>query len=413
LSNLLAIILVTFWNFGMNARFNWPLEKSFHVRSLILPVMFISLLFSVPAAKASAAASLRNEFKMAPTLARISKTGGKDGLESISGCCHILLFYGLGATDLRCFPSGQDALKALTDEGTAIAVFGKSPFITTRTGVHYFLAGDPVFHSTVGEAHRDQCLATFAALGLPLGTPIRLKSRSYTIRDLLADSVANFTFDQREPSWTAVAYARLLPPRKSWTNRFGENTSFSQLVDYLVRLDPSVQSCSGAHILQALVEIERADARGSVLDLGPRRELDSFLDKTVQQIVRSQKSDGSWDNYWQDSSGADTNKPTSFKQRVVATGHILEILNEISVKFRPASAVYTEAAGWLNESLDAPSIIADGSWICPVTHAARSSRQVIGKSDLARPRSGTLPTAQGSAVAERKKTNQIVIQHQL
>jgi hypothetical protein len=32
LSNLLAITSVTFWNFGMNARFNWPREKGFCLR---------------------------------------------------------------------------------------------------------------------------------------------------------------------------------------------------------------------------------------------------------------------------------------------------------------------------------------------------------------------------------------------
>src|ERR1043165_8992795 len=91
-----------------------------------------------------------------PSLAKISRVDGKDGMKSISGCCHILLFYGLGGTDLPHFSSGNDALRALTDDERAISIFGKSPFVVTRNGLRYFLSEDPIFHSDVGESHQDR-----------------------------------------------------------------------------------------------------------------------------------------------------------------------------------------------------------------------------------------------------------------
>src|ERR1051326_278656 len=51
-----------------------------------------------------------------PTLARIWPTN----TVGLSGICHVLLFYGLGPTDLRSIPSGETALRVLTDEYTAI-----------------------------------------------------------------------------------------------------------------------------------------------------------------------------------------------------------------------------------------------------------------------------------------------------
>jgi putative flippase GtrA len=34
-SNLLAIVMVTFWNFGMNARFNWRITAGRESRSTV------------------------------------------------------------------------------------------------------------------------------------------------------------------------------------------------------------------------------------------------------------------------------------------------------------------------------------------------------------------------------------------
>ncbi len=135
---------------------------------------------------------------------------------------HVLLFHGLGPTRLRDVPSGRDALAALTDEEVAIRTFGASPFVRTRAGVRYLLTREPMSRTGVGESHRDQCLATFAALKLPLTTPLRLKAHAYTLADLMAESLASFSFEQAEPAWTAIAYAEYLPPRKEWTNRFCE-----------------------------------------------------------------------------------------------------------------------------------------------------------------------------------------------
>ena len=311
-----------------------------------------------------------------PTLARISAPEGKDGMKSLSGCCHILLFYGLGPTDLPYFTSGELALKALTDEEAAVAAFGKSPFIRTRNGLRYLLSNDPVFHSDVGESHQDQCLATFAALNLPLDTPIHLKSRSYRIADLLSESVANFSFDQKELAWTALAYAKYLPQKKEWANRFRERTSFSRLVQYLLQRNLNSESCAGMHIFQALIQIGNAERKNSVLDKETRKELDSYLTAKLKEVVRRQQEDGSWSKQWCDSVNAEIGTMTSFQMSFLVTGHLLEVLNILDSQMRPPHAVYVRAAEWLARSLNSAEIRHDGSWVCPFTHAARTAREI-------------------------------------
>lgn len=301
-----------------------------------------------------------------PTLARVYASEKP----SLSGCCHILLYYGLGPTDLPSFPRGALALQALTDERTAIATFGKSPFVRTRHGLRYLLSQDPVFHSDVGEAHRDQCLVVYAALGLPLTTPVTLEGRSGSLADLLSESVANFTPDQKELAWTALAYASYLPPRKEWVNRFAERTSFSQLTSRLLQRDLNAESCAGSHLLQALVQIDLADHACQILDSATRQRLDAYLTQTLQELVRRQREDGSWDWQWSDGLKEPASLPPLVR-RFLVTGHLGELLLSLDARRRLPEPVGAHAAEWLRNSLSSTDIRRDGFWICPFTHAAR------------------------------------------
>jgi len=312
-----------------------------------------------------------------PTLAKIWPTNNNVG---ISGYCHVLLFYGLGTTDLPGVPSGEAALRALTDEQAAIQTFGKTPFVRTRNGLRYFISRDPVFNTEVGETHRDQCLATFAALDLKLDTPIHLKGYSYSISNLLSESIANFAFDQHEPAWTALAYTKYLPPKKEWANRFGERTTFSQLARHLLNLDLKSQSCAGTHIFNALAKIHKADRRYSILDSKTQKELDSFMTTMLRGVVQRQQKDGSWNNQWY-APGPDLGagaKPT-VESKILVTGHLLEVLNSLDSERRPLDVVYLRAAECLRQSLNSPEIHNDGygHLICPFTHAARTAREIL------------------------------------
>lgn len=155
------------------------------------------------------------------------------GLEkpSVSGMLHMLLLSS-DTGDLSVAPiSGSEAFRLLTNEAIATAAFGRSPFVRTRNGIRYRLLGPVVGDGLdVGESHRDQCLGVFAGLGYSIDTPIVLDSGKLSFRDLLAESIANFSFEQDELSWTAHAYATYVAPKREWTDRFGKTTTFSELL---------------------------------------------------------------------------------------------------------------------------------------------------------------------------------------
>ena len=91
--------------------------------------------------------------------------------------------------------------------------------MVTRHGLRYCLYDDPVFHSKVGEVHRDQVLATFAALNLPLNTPMSAGSRTFSINDLLSECEANFDINEKEPAWTATRKTDFRRASKNFTRR--------------------------------------------------------------------------------------------------------------------------------------------------------------------------------------------------
>ena len=333
-----------------------------------------------------------------PSPALICHSDNEKAWVSVSGFCHLLLFYQRGSTDLSSFTSGETMLKSLLDESAAIQTFGHSPFIRTRNGLRYYLSNDPVFHSEIGEVHRDQCLATFADLDLPLNTPIHLKSESLRISNLLSESVANFSLDQQEPAWTAMAYAKYLPPQKKWVNRFGEQTSFSQLVQHLFHVNLNSQSCGGTHILEALVRICNADHHYSILDNETRQQLDSYLATTIREIVQNQQADGGWNKQWCASVNDDIGPMTPIEARLLVTGHLLQVLNELDPQSRPPNVVYVHSAEWIKQELNSTKTHYDVSWLCPFTHGALNARAVfmhLPESALQRP---TLSTTQSSGV---------------
>lgn len=309
-----------------------------------------------------------------PTLARIWPTDNKLGVSEI---CHALHFYGLGPTDLPSYSSGKLLLKVLTDENTAVQTFGASPFQRTRNGLRFYLSIDPVAGVHVGESHPDLCLATFAALDLPLMTEIRLKAGIYTVSNLLAESVATFDIQQRELAWTAISFAKYLPPRTRWTDRFGETTSFSELTRHLMNTDLDTQSCGGTHVFQALIQIYKADTKAPILDNETRNQLGLYLIRTTKEAIQHQKSDGGWNLSWCDSSHmrAGQDSDAKFNEQLLITGHLLEVLNSLGDRQNVPVEVRMHAAKWLSEALESSALKRDFSLICPYTHAITSMRE--------------------------------------
>lgn len=303
------------------------------------------------------------------SLSPMCKIENKRSWVSVSGFCHLLLFYRSGPIQgIPSVNSCEEIITSLTDERIATSTFGGSPLVATRHGVRYYLIQDSVANPGVGEVHQDQCLATFADLGLPLSTPIYIHGKTYSISNLLNESVANFFLEQDELTWSALAYAKYLPPLSEWRNRFGVKVNFSMLICALVGKNPKIESCYGLHILQAVGAILDADGKHAILDGSARTKAVEYINTMLGELPKTQGNDGSWGQSWSSPEGG--SRQEAIEMRFLVTGHILDICNEGKNLHIPTS-VRARALAWLKEAQESDKIRSNVT-ICPYTHATRA-----------------------------------------
>lgn len=299
---------------------------------------------------------------------------------SLSTICHILIFYNLGSTDIRTFPSGDLALDVLLDEGQAIKLFGQSPFIRTNNGLRYVLNDDPFLKSRNGELHRDQCLCTLAKLDIPRETPIYMYNGDVlSVDDLLNEAIASYDLMQKEPAWTTIALAHYLPPVSSWKNKFNEVTTFSRLVDYLISLSMDGQSCAGTHLLQALIHIHNSNRISSILDNRMSVKLENYLFEIVGDIYEHQNEDGSWGWVWCHNIKKNPNMQTISDRdiKLLVTGHLLECLVDLSNTCELKKEQVMHAVNWFVSNYQEREVGNKSDLLCPYTHAAMSAGLLI------------------------------------
>lgn len=303
---------------------------------------------------------------------------------NMSVCFHLLHVHGVEAKfDEGALRSGREMLEVLTSQQKGEALFGRSPIVRTRNGVRF--PTGPGLASALNpslEAHRDQCLAVLAELGLPLSYPLTVDGRPVPLREALRDSIANFHLEQKELAWTALAYGLYLPPTREWENRFGERYSFDGLVDELLRRPLSESACGGMHIVQTLTVLARVHRGVPILSQPVYARLTDRLRRWVDLAVHTQQPDGCWLIDWSWPSpadatpqrlSADTQSP---KTRLLATGHVAEWMLHLPEDLQVSEEVLRPAAGWLYEQLktaDRAALVRD---FCPYSHAATVLRHL-------------------------------------
>jgi hypothetical protein len=296
----------------------------------------------------------------------------------LSLCLHVLRVHGLSARfaegDL---PSSEAILELLTSEEAGRNYFGSPAFVRTRSGVRYPTAGVVSVTNSAWESHRDQVLAAFSELGIPLTQPLRFADTTLSVRDVLRDSIANYQAGQGELMWTGLAYALYLPPRRSWLNRYGDQTSFDELVVELLRRPLDRASCGGTHLVYTLTVLARADREEPVLTEPVRERLWQRLREARDAALATQEPDGSWPLDWNRALLADAERRrlapdvNDLQGRLLATGHLAEWLLYLPEELAVPESCLERAGWWLHEQLRVATADQVRDNFCPYAHAAR------------------------------------------
>ncbi|MCE9555258.1 MAG: hypothetical protein K8T91_18055 [Planctomycetes bacterium] len=231
-------------------------------------------------------------------------------------------------------------------------------------------------HKLTGAVHVDDLLATLAESGIPHSHPLVMRDSTGHVADLLQGAMRRFHRRQQEYEWSAISYARYLFPAQRWENRYGQPIDVAALVDELMEQPMPNGVCGGAHRLEALVVLLRADDQHHVLAKRTRKKIVDYLARTSALLTASQHSEGYWDRNWYLGTAGATPvagaKQDTTYDRILTTGHQLEWLALAPPEVQPPRETIVRAGQWLVRAMLAEDDKNLKKHYGPFSHAARA-----------------------------------------
>ncbi len=220
-------------------------------------------------------------------------------------------------------------------------------------------------------AHRDDILAVFAEMRLPLDTRIVYGSRIHCVRDLLQTSIAKF-HPHQELEFTAIAYSMYLPGAGGWCNRFGQEFDFNEIVSGLLRRAEKETACLGTHVPYALACVLQADSQIPVLRPDSRSAARAFLVELSAAIEQNQAISGAFRPAiadWETLKGVE-----QLHQALLFTGHTLEWMALVEPSLRASESSLRRAWYWGLSAIEAqdPTRFPTGFMYAPNSHLVRA-----------------------------------------
>ena len=295
---------------------------------------------------------------------------------------HALRFWGVEATfaDENCL-SGREMLELLVDHGCFADAWGpeEKPLLIHRP--HGVAVRTKEGASTA--SHVDHTLAGLAEIGLPIDFPLRLPNRQATVRQMLEHSLRNFSLNQVEYEWTALAYALYAQSSESWISSEGQEITLEGIADRIMRQKLRQGVCYGNHRLHTLTVLLRVDRKHSILSDEARAKIVGHLKRATEVLISSQRADGYWNEHWdepldehaaespaEDEASHGPLEPLA--RRLLATGHTLEWWALAPEDVHPPREVLARAGSWLSRTIlemDDEAIEKNYTFL---THAGRS-----------------------------------------
>jgi hypothetical protein len=272
------------------------------------------------------------------------------------------------------FVSGAEIRQLLTDNQRFAELYGADkPLLLMDKGRGVAVRTQEGFYTC---SHTDHTLASLAEIGTPLSFPIITPSRTATFRDMVEQSLRDFSLNQAEYEWSAMTYALFLPPTKQWITSEKQLVDFDLVADRIMRESLPRGVCMAQHRLYTLVIFLRVNEQFSILSDATRQRILQFLGDATKRLVAHQHEDGFWNDEWPYSAPL-TREPTArdgdrLTERILATGHVMEWWAMAPEQVQPPRDKLVAAGQWLVRIIDGLSdeqVLRDYTY---VSHVARA-----------------------------------------
>jgi len=227
-------------------------------------------------------------------------------------------------------------------------------------------------------SHTDHSLASITEAGIARDYPVITSEGPITFADLLETSLRDFSVDQMEYEWSIVAYTLFIPPTKTWVTSEGQRINFDTLAERLMREMLPNGVCLGNHRLAGLVTLLRVDAEvAPILSPTMRKQIIAYLTVVSRQLVKTQHPYGYWDAGWigtkpKVDEGEEAVAGDAARNRIIATGHILEWMAFAPEEVHPPRETLTRAAQWVIHAIEQQEISEIKEQYAFATHAANA-----------------------------------------
>lgn len=177
-----------------------------------------------------------------------------------------------------------------------------------------------------------------------------------------------------EQPFVACALAYWHAPNKSWTNEFGEEFSFDDLVQRLLAMPLGAGSCGGCHVPYAVVTILRIDEGRAILSDATRSQAHLWLRRLLSQLENAWATSGCWDRSWAHGSQLGFLYGDKLLDRLTITGHHLEWIALLPDSIRADDVVVSRAIRGLRQDVETLPALKNQTFktLLPVSHAARA-----------------------------------------
>jgi hypothetical protein len=227
--------------------------------------------------------------------------------------------------------------KAYDGREATYAWLSKSPF-----GIHVSQAFTDVVPESPSEFHFGQLGKTLGYAGCSSDTVVEA-SQGYVgvVRDVLTDMFMNYTPDG-EQEFFAIAAAHYLPPKRNWTNKFGDTYSFDSLAINLVDTPAGVGACGGIHVPIAVAAILEAHRQFSILSAETAVRCQGYLRHVTRILESRQDTLGGWSSWGAELD--DQSKTLDLEtQTLLVTAHHLEWISLSAPEVSPNREVISRA----------------------------------------------------------------------
>lgn len=268
---------------------------------------------------------------------------------------HALRCWGAQATfaDPVCL-SGEEMRQLLTDHARFAEAWGAQtpPLLidTEQGGVRV-----RVQEGQYSSSHYDHLLGCLAEIGTPLDYPLRSPRQQTTVRAMFEQSLRDFSLNQAEYEWSAMAFALYMPHIQRWRTQEGQEISFDRLAERIMRQELPQGVCLANHRMHTLVVFLRIDEQQPLLSPAMRQQVIAYLQNVTQLLVRNQHPDGYWTHTWPGYDASAERASAAYENRlsnwILATGHPMEWWALAPETILPPREVLVRAGQWLARTI--------------------------------------------------------------